>query len=479
MSAATTGYSYVNPNKIKKRKKPFDPAWLHAPKTDIPGYQEELLCAGCDETLSRDSYSDTQRRRDYKRRCIKCVAEYQGSWADFKLSREYRIHRAAIPQKPPTGLPQPPGQGKKVAPHKRWANYMAMETRAKHEAGNSTSGWDTPDDKDNHQDQRPTVVGSAQWNSAQKTKAHTPTPLPAQQSPGWGDPDIFQLTKGMDAISVTSSSRDKSISSGNASKQTAAAPSKPDQAMAQAQAPTSAPPLASKDRRNQQARLGHLGSDAITVASISTSQSSIAPIMSDQKKRQQPPAAAAAESTAQSGSATLLKNDSSPTAPAHDDERVPATRVIQGTRSLIRLDRLTDVKKRQTILATAMALGLGLIMRSGSQGFLLAEGPTDSMADFLKSFKNEKTVVVVRAQQTFTFFNDTDNNSTQNTFAAAAAAADGKTGRKLVERRTSNNRGGEVTTPLLEDVNTAHEFMRRLKDLGLFELWQDHLAHRI
>ncbi|KAJ3182780.1 hypothetical protein HDU87_008119 [Geranomyces variabilis] len=73
--------TYVKP---KKKKKAFDPSWMYAPQLPPPGYMGDLQCNHCMEKLSRMHYSGAQLRRDYKRACYRCVAQYEGSWADFK-----------------------------------------------------------------------------------------------------------------------------------------------------------------------------------------------------------------------------------------------------------------------------------------------------------------------------------------------------------------------------------------------------------
>ncbi|KAJ3169007.1 hypothetical protein HDU88_001334 [Geranomyces variabilis] len=73
--------TYVKP---KKKKKAFNPAWMWAPKPAPPGYMGDLQCSHCKENLTRGHFSQTQRSRDYKRACYRCVANYEGSWADFK-----------------------------------------------------------------------------------------------------------------------------------------------------------------------------------------------------------------------------------------------------------------------------------------------------------------------------------------------------------------------------------------------------------
>ncbi|KAI8592491.1 hypothetical protein BDZ88DRAFT_408202 [Geranomyces variabilis] len=73
--------AYVKP---KKKKKAFNPAWMWAPKSAPPGYMGDLQCSHCKENLNRGHFSQTQRSRDYKRACYRCVANYEGSWTDFK-----------------------------------------------------------------------------------------------------------------------------------------------------------------------------------------------------------------------------------------------------------------------------------------------------------------------------------------------------------------------------------------------------------
>ncbi|KAJ3009180.1 hypothetical protein HKX48_008129 [Thoreauomyces humboldtii] len=104
---------------MKKRRKPFNPDWIFQEAPIPPGFLQELTCSFCLETVDRSCFSAAQRSKGERRKCLRCAAEYNGSWAHFQCTETYE-RMFALEAPPPRTAKPSPGEDK---------GFMTMERR--------------------------------------------------------------------------------------------------------------------------------------------------------------------------------------------------------------------------------------------------------------------------------------------------------------------------------------------------------------
>ncbi|KAJ3160688.1 hypothetical protein HDU86_000447 [Geranomyces michiganensis] len=422
--------TYVKP---KKKKKSFDPAWLYAPKVLVQG---DLQCNRCKENLPRSHYSQTQRSRDYKRACYRCVADYEGSWADFKTTQQWLTTGGALPR-----------------------DNLADTAGRRPVSG----GWEVPSEGN---DERPgvNVPGSAAYNARANG-----VPPPLQQSSRKTQPAQNRPTPANRHQPAS-----KSISAGGWDGPLEADDEKPEMSApvivtSKAQANGMSPPLAQPVRKQQTsvtASRGQLASETNSGAAAKSGSPSPAlnvnVTANKENSGSRPGTAGKNEPATDKPTLSLSQFQTGPTNGVKRDGKAeglhnsknetsivksaltPATRA----RYLISIGQIMATPKRTALAQSATKLRLGLILYTGYRGFAMVEGLVADIEKFVTQLQDIKKLCGVRVKDVIS------------------------EDRKDERRKIADDEGA----PACVEVRTLDEFVQRLKAVSLLGLWEKHLG---
>ncbi|KAJ3024209.1 hypothetical protein HKX48_004482 [Thoreauomyces humboldtii] len=466
----------------KKKKKAFDPDWIAG--INPPGFEEILTCESCCEDLGRLCYSKVQRTKGERRRCLKCVAEYEGTWASFCKSKKYTPPSDAAS----LGKTPLPGMGR---------HYMTMERRVAAYnyptiTDTASEGWgEIPSDPDpptakpaasastltacTKPDSSAPASGSA-YHTMQHTSSSHARYTAVPQTATLGSPPGLST----DAFPPLSSAVRKPVSTERvvgSLKKPPAVPTK------QTSTVVNHKHLSINQNNTVTPSLGKalavtaVGSEQVrkeTAEDAFSKESAQVPALPEKASDQEmPPATPSITSTKAPQQLTkevsvspvaippsnktgkLLQSTGKLASPAAEPaSHLASAQEVTYERHLIRMFQLISIKKRKDIHTAAAESKVHVICRNGVQGLILVEGSSADIQRFLKRIETHKPLE--RAKE------------------KVKASPDDGTWRKLRSRDPKH----PPDDILFEEVQNLKDFIERLQDCGLVHLYEEHVKEQ-